>query len=176
VDTIAAIVSRPSMSGRYSNTEEATGVYQSTWSKISSTLPLDELPQPRLGHFHPDAVLKGKRDYGCHTMMTTRTIATTKPTIVSRAIPANLMVAVNIMLVSTNLGSHHRTLSHKYYQHTNGEMLEKSYRILIVTMREVAKTSRLSEQIKPNFEDIQVIEREPKQNKEIAEKTRKEDK
>ncbi len=86
------------------------------------------------------------------------------------------MVAVNIMLVSTNLGSHHRTLSHKYYQHTNGEMLEKSYRILIVTMREVAKTSRLSEQIKPNFEDIQVIEREPKQNKEIAEKTRKEDK
>jgi len=45
-------------------------------------------------------------------------------------------------------------------------------------MREARKTSRLSEQIEPNVEDIHwhVIEREPKQNKEMAEKTREEEK
>ena len=43
-------------------------------------------------------------------------------------------------------------------------------------MREARKTSCFSEQIEPNVEDIHVIEREPKQNKEIAEKTREEEK
>jgi len=42
----------------------------------------------------------------------------------------------------------------------------------LVTEREAPKTSRLSKYIKPNLEDNHVIQRVPKQNEEIAEKTR----
>ncbi len=66
------------MSGKYSNPTEATYISVDLGER-SSTLPLEELPQPRFRRLHPDAVLQEKHDYVLHTKLTTRTIKYIKP-------------------------------------------------------------------------------------------------